>query len=388
MRTAQYVSPGLSALVDILGEARENTLFPFSPDLILVFGAPAAFEPKLHSCLRGAFPDTRLMGCSTAGEICQDSVLDSTLVLSAVKFEHARWRVAQTHFDGLADSAAAGGRIATALAAPDLHHLFVLAPGVDINGSALIEGVRAQVPNQVILTGGLASDGGSFTRTFVMSDEGISHDRVAAVAFYGERLRVGTGSYGGWRPFGPARRVTHANGNRLYELDGEPALTIYKRYLGEYASELPKSGLLFPFSMLGRDGSSAGLIRTILGIDERDDSLLLAGDVEPGGQVQLMQASTDALVGGAQTAAAEALAQLRAAGAADAALVLMVSCIGRKLVMGGRVDEEIEAVGQEFGPGSMHAGFYSNGELAPAGASLPCSLHNQTMTVTAWSEAG
>ena len=67
-------------------------------------------------------------------------------------------------------------------------------------------------------------------------------------------------------------------------------------------------------------------------------------------------------------------------------LMLLVSCIGRKLVMGDRVDEEIEVVAATLGPTTCLAGFYSYGEIAPAGRSRDCRLHNQTMTVTRPSE--
>ncbi|MDP1153786.1 FIST C-terminal domain-containing protein, partial [Klebsiella pneumoniae] len=81
---------------------------------------------------------------------------------------------------------------------------------------------------------------------------------------------------------------TRSSHNVLYELDGEPALDIYKRYLGDHARELPGSGLLFPFAMLGDDDSESGLVRTILGVDEAQGSVTLAGDIDPQGYLRLM----------------------------------------------------------------------------------------------------
>ena len=199
----------------------------------------------------------------------------------------------------------------------------------------------------------------------------------------GEQLVFAHGSFGGWSPFGPARKVTRCANNVLFELDGESALEVYKRYLGEHAKGLPASGLLFPFAMLGKDHSEVGLIRTILGVDEANGSLTLAGDIDPEGYLRLMHASTDALVEGAE-AAAEAAQAMR--GNAGEGLALLVSCVGRKLVMGGRVDEEVEAVGDVFGQGATLAGFYSYGEISPFSPSVDCKLHNQTMTITYLSE--
>jgi hypothetical protein len=197
-------------------------------------------------------------------------------------------------------------------------------------------------------------------------------------------VQIGHGSFGGWKPFGPARKVTRSSGNILFELDGEPALEVYKRYLGEYAAQLPSSGLLFPFEMLGQDHSAVGLVRTILGVDEANGSLILAGDIQADGYLRLMCASNDALVDGAEAAANAAQAMV---GQVGQGLGLLVSCVGRKLVMGERIDEEIEAVGDVFGQHVTLAGFYSYGEISPFVNSTKCKLHNQTMTITILSEA-
>ena len=236
---------------------------------------------------------------------------------------------------------------------------------------------------QVPITGGLAGDGGAFAQTWVLDDQGVSASRITCVGLYGAGLTFTHGSFGGWSPFGPARKVTRCDNNVLFELDGEPALEVYKRYLGEHAKGLPASGLLFPFAMLGSDHNEIGLIRTILGVDEAAGSLTLAGDIDPDGYLKLMHASTDALVDGAEAAAEAAQEMQKNPGEG---LALLVSCVGRKLVMGGRVDEEVEAVADVFGTGATLAGFYSYGEISPSEGLSECKLHNQTMTITYISE--
>jgi hypothetical protein len=251
--------------------------------------------------------------------------------------------------------------------------------GVDINGSAMIAGMAEVLGAGILITGGLAGDAAAFKETFVLDDTGVHTGLVTCVGLYGQSLQVAHGTFGGWEPFGPARKVTRCFNNVLYELDGEPALQVYQRYLGSHAKDLPASGLLFPLAMLGRDHSEVGLIRTILAVDEAQGSLTLAGDIDPDGYLRLMHASTDALVDGAEAAA---LAAHTGAQPGAQGLALLVSCVGRKLVMGGRVEEEIEAVGDVFGRSAVLAGFYSYGEISPFSGEAACKLHNQTMTIT------
>jgi hypothetical protein len=265
-----------------------------------------------------------------------------------------------------------------------LRAILLFGPGVNINGSAVLAGLTEVLGTGVPIAGGLAGDGGAFAETWTLDDTGVNSNRLVCIGLYGQDLRFSHGSFGGWSAFGPARKVTRCDHNVLYELDGESALAVYKRYLGEHAKDLPASGLLFPFSMLGKDHSELGLIRTILGVNEAEGSLTLAGEIDAEGYLKLMHASTDALVDGAETAA-EAARDMHAM--QGESLAVLVSCVGRKLVMGGRVDEEVEAVANVLGLSTAITGFYSYGEISPLGASAECKLHNQTMTIAYMSEA-
>jgi hypothetical protein len=349
------------------------------PQLVTVFGAVPFFTDKaFQAALRAALPDAEIIGCSTAGEISNGGVADGSCVITAVNFSGTRIRAATSPLRGMEDSLAAGARIGGELAATDLRALMVFGPGVQINGSALVDGIASKVGTATI-TGGLAGDGGAFAQTWTLGQAGVGDNAIVAVGLYGDALDFAHGSFGGWEPFGPARKVTRCDGNVLYELDGEPALEVYKRYLGDHAKGLPASGLLFPFAMLGEDHNAIGLIRTILGVDEANGSLTLAGAIDPDGYLKLMHASTDRLVNGAESAA-EAAQEMRQS--SGDSLAILVSCVGRKLVMGDRVDEEVEAVAEVFGSKATLTGFYSYGEISPFTPGSACHLHNQTMTIT------
>ncbi len=367
-----------------LDEAALTPLSEISPSLVLVFAAPKFFtDPEFPRILARAFPGARRIGASTAGEISGHGVTSDSVVVTALAFERAGFQIAATDLDVMADSRDAGRRLAEQLRAPDLQAVLVLSQGIAVNGSELIAGTASVLGADLPLTGGLAGDNGAFARTWTLLDDRVSDRLVLAVGFSGEALVFSHGSFGGWQSFGPARRVTRAEANVLLELDGEPALDVYKRYLGEYARDLPASGLLFPFAILSGSREETGLIRTLLGIDEAAGSLTLAGDVPEGGYVKLMHASTEALVDGAE-AAAHAAGTLRRG--AQPGLAILVSCIGRKLVMGVRVDEEVEAVASVFGQSCTLTGFYAYGEISPFLTTTECKLHNQTMTITCLSE--
>lgn len=381
MQTRQILLANTTGIEPALAE-----LAAIRPGLVMVFGAPRFFDcaDNLMSALRTAFPGAQFIGCSTAGEISPRGTHENACIVTAVRFDHASVTSASTSLADMADSAAAGRRLAEKLKSDTLRAVMVFGQGVGINGSALIAGMTEILGNTLPITGGLAGDNGAFARTWTLGADGISDRAIVAIGLHGDRLAFSHGSFGGWEPFGPARKVTRCDGNILYELDGEPALTIYKRYLGDYAKDLPASGLLFPFAMVGEDRNAIGLIRTILGVDEENGSLILAGDILPDGYLKLMHASTDSLVDGAEAAAAAVVAMGGAP--VGSGLAILVSCVGRKLVMGDRVDDEVDAVAAALGRNTLLTGFYSYGEISPFVPEASCKLHNQTMTITCLAE--
>ena len=251
-----------------------------------------------------------------------------------------------------------------------------------MNGSDLVSGMTSALPAGVTVTGGLSGDGSRFTSTHVIADGTLSDKAIVAIGLYGEALRVGCGSLGGWDPFGPTRVITRARGNVLYELDGQSALSLYKRYLGDQARDLPASGLLFPLSIRAND-NQMGVVRTILGVDEAEDALVFAGDIPEGSPARLMRANFDRLIDGAVGAARVSADALRGS---SPELALLISCVGRKMVLQQRVEEEIEGVRDVVGSRPVIAGFYSYGEISPFSPTASCELHNQTMTITTFAE--
>jgi hypothetical protein len=356
-------------------------------DLVLFFGTRQALASgSRYRELRDMFPRAHVLGCSTGGQIRDDDVTDDDIAAAALNFDATRLRLACESAPGPDHSRACGEAIGRALAADDLAGIFVLSDGLNVNGSELVAGITSKVGADVPLTGGLAGDGATFEETLVGADCPPRQHTVGAVGFYGPEIRIGHGSAGGWDEFGPRRRITRARGNVLFELDGEPALDLYERYLGEEeAKGLPGTALLFPLRIRNPERPDHDIVCTVLAVDRAARSMTFAGDVPEGWVAQLMRGNFDRLAAGAARAAKQARVTL-GAGANGVQIAVLVSCIGRRLLMGQHTTDEVEAAGAEIGAHVPRIGFYSYGEISPHSVSGVCELHNQTMTVTTIAE--
>lgn len=353
------------------------------PHLVLVFGSRVALaDPAPLSLLAEQYPTAAIIGCSTAGEILDTQVIDGSLIATEVRFKSTSVRLASVQLTGVESSQEAGRRIASELATSGLRHVLVFSDGLEVNGSSLLRGMKAVLPRDVQVTGGLAGDGELFESTLTCVGGRAESGLVAAVGFYGAALNVGFGSLGGWDPFGPERIVTRSDGNVLVELDDKNALELYKLYLGEYAEQLPASALLFPLSLRLPGGDR--VVRTVLSVDESAGTMTFAGDLPEGHRARFMKANFERLIDGAVGAAT--LSQ-QGLGVSEPQLAILISCVGRRMVLAQRTEEELESVRHVVGNSPALAGFYSYGEIAPLAASGSCELHNQTMTITLLSEA-
>jgi hypothetical protein len=354
------------------------------PNLVLLFASRSVFEGgSALSELNAAYPNcSAVAGCSTGGEILGPDIYNDSLVATAIEFEHSTVSTAVEYAADTKSSFECGRRIALRLDGLNLRAMLVFSDGLLVNGSELTGGVNSVLQGRVPVIGGLAGDGERFEVTKVGLNGEYGVGMVVAVGLYGNKLQICHGSEGGWDSFGPKRTVTRSSGNVLAELDGEPALDLYKRYLGEWSSSLPSSALFFPLSLGLSDLMGGEVVRTILSVDTESKTLTFAGDIPQGSTVQLMRANPDRLVSAAGVAAQSAAAL------GDAQLGILVSCIGRRLVLGNRTVEETELVADVLGPSCAVMGFYSYGEICPLMVGGSTELHNQTMTITTISEAG
>ena len=358
-------------------EANQNA------QLVLVFGNRELIrDDTLRQQIMQHYPKASVVGCTTSGEIQGAELHNDTLCLTAIEFDNTHIQVC-SHSVLESDSVfKLGQELIKKLTHENLKHVFLISDGQLVNGTELLEGIIPYLPDDVLITGGMAGDGSRFQETVVWHNDQIEAGLVVLVGFYGDDLHIGHGHLGGWREFGPEREITKSTDNVLYELDGKPALELYKQFLGEHAENLPASALLFPLTMK-RKGQDDTVVRTILNIDEENQSMIFAGNMPEGASCQLMRANYSDLVDGAQGAVSKSLKSMSAY---EPELAILVSCVGRRLVLNQRTEEELEII-QEMLPNACEmTGFYSYGEISPIVPFGRCELHNQTMTITLLSE--
>ena len=365
----------------------QNNHWDQSPDssldsdntLLMLFGPSDTSKiSDIISNLQKQYNHSLILGCSTAGEIFDEAVFDDSISLAVIKFESTSIHQATVKVHTASHSQDAGRALARTLNKPELSAIFILSDGLLVNGTSLIDGLRQELGDEVIITGGLAGDGVRFEKTWVMADFKILSESITAIGFYGKNIQFLHGSRGGWDVLGVERKVSRSEHNVLYELDGQPALDLYKKYLGERAEGLPSTGLLFPLAILNEDEEDGSTVRTILAVDEDKKSITFAGDIPQGKTVQLMHCNFDRLIDGASIAADSISSN---SSLNSETLLIAISCVGRRLVLGQRIEEELESTLDVFSDKTQQIGFYSYGEISPL-ASGRCDLHNQTMTLT------
>lgn len=352
--------------------------------LVLAFGAKTRLaEDNCWQKLKAQYPIANIVLCSTAGEIFDEAVFDQSIAVTAIEFEKTRIKAVAVDINAYSDSYEAGRALIKQLPlTDDLCYVMVLSDGAQVNGSELVNAINHVIEHKIPVTGGLAGDGADFTSTLVGLNEEPVPGKIVAIGFYSRHLVVSHGSMGGWEMFGPERPISRSAANRVWEINGQSALDLYKKYLGPYADELPGSALLFPLSVKLTPDSEA-VVRTILSIDAAAGCMVFAGDVPEGAQVRFMKANFDKLIDAASQAADQTF---KYPYDSNPKLALLISCVGRKIILGSRIAEEVEAVHDSLGSNTLITGFYSYGEISPFLSNTRCELHNQTMTITTFNE--
>jgi hypothetical protein len=364
--------------IDKKWKIEENKLNTKPVDIVFIFGDRDTIkQADIYEKLKTVYPEADIVGCTSSGNILGESISDAPIVATAVSFDKGSVKISVEDFSDTDNQYKSSQRLIENLPKENLKHIFILSDGLNMNGSSLAQGATQAVNSEIPITGGLAGDGTAFEETWVIANDIASQKRMVAVGFYGNSFHISSGCNAGWEEFGIYRRITKSINNIVYEIDGQPALDLYKKYLGEYAQNLSANGLRFPFN-IKKENEDYTIIRSVLSVDEDNKALIFAGDVKEGSFARLMKTDIDGLIDGSEIAASHIKQYNK-----KNALCLVVSCIGRRVILNQLSEEELEAIRDILGKNVQLIGFYSYGELAPySDEILSCQLHNQTMTLT------
>ncbi len=369
-----YEKMAWSGIENVPSESSEN-------EFLLIFASRDLLEqPQWLEPLRNRFPKTPFIYCSTAGEINRNLINEETAQCSLVQFDKTMVKINIDNVVGYKNSFELGKAMVKRIDMDQLKHILIFVDGQIVNSDDLLSGMQVETQKDVLISGGVSGDGNRFTKTLVGLNDDLKPGNVVLIGLYGDNVRIGTSYQGGWDIFGVEKMITKSEGNVLHEIDQENALDLYKKYLGQYANELPGSALLFPISIKSQDSDSY-IVRTILSVDEKNKTMTFAGNVPEGSNIRFMKSSVESLIQAAAVAGAEAIKQISDE-KAEAQLALFVSCVGRKTAMGSRAEEEVEAALEQMPENVNVVGFFSYGEIAPNKNNRINYLHNQTMTIT------
>lgn len=352
-------------------------------NLVLAFSERTYLEKyNPYHLIKEHFPNAEVVICSSSGQISQANYIEQKVVVTAIQFEKSTIKAIEIDIYENESFENSSKNITNYLLENEKPtSILIISDGTLVNGTELVDQLKLNVENKIPIFGGLAGDEDKFEKTMVGLNKNAEAGKIVAVGFYGNSVKFGYGSHGGWGDFGPEREVTKSHKNVLYQIGERNALDLYKEYLGNYADKLPGASLYFPLSMRENEYEKP-VVRTILSIDEENKSMTFAGNIPENSLVRLMRANNDELI----DAAFKATYDATSTNPNPPELAFLVSCVGRRIVLANRVEEELEAAQEVLGENTLMCGFYSFGEISPLLDKLACELHNQTLTITTISE--
>jgi hypothetical protein len=355
------------------------------PDMLWAFGAISYDQQRLLEGIHAVSAGIPLIGCTTDGEISSSGLSEESVVVLALACDDIKFHT--THATSLSqDSYLAGVNIGQAFKNCKCEYIQIFSDGLTGNAVKVIDGIQSVLGKSIKIAGGTSGDGGLFIQTYQYYNDQVLTDSIVAVAFEGN-FSLGMGSGCGWFPVGTTKQITKSDGNTLYELDGMPALQVYEKFLGRYASQLPAVGVEYPLGLLGSHDDDEGdeyfLCRATMGVDREKKSITFAGDVPQGALVKMTMGNENDVIEAGRKAAEDALAEMKI-NSKDirAKAIFLYSCMARKIVLGSRTGEEIAEIRKKVGNNVPIIGFYTYGEYAPSGKRKQARFHNETVTLT------
>ncbi len=352
-----------------------------TPRAAWLFSSPGRGLQELLAGVADTVGTDIIVGCTTYGEISGTGFSSGSAVLGGIATDRIDFHIASAK--RLSFNTEAAGRELAGKLPDSVRYVQVFSDGLTGNGSAILRGMSSRLGENVIICGGAAADSDRFLRTWQFYGPELLSDAVVAIGFSGD-FKIGLGVQSGWSPIGIARHVTRSSGHVLYELDGQPALDVYKRFFGKHVEKLPMVGIEYPLCLLDRSDPLENpdysiILRASVSVNPQEGSVSFSGEIPEGSMVRLTCGDPKSTLEAAERAARMALLDL---GDCDPALVFFFSCMARRIVLGRRIQEEAERVRGQIGIEVPLLGFYTYGEFCPTKRGGPNLIHNETATIS------
>ncbi len=351
------------------------------PNACWLFCAP---EKDMEDLVKGVYDvigPCPLIGCTTDGEISSDGFSTDSAVLGAIATDQITFETVIAK-NISRDSEQAGRELAAGFS-ESVRYVQLFSDGLTGDGSAILRGMASEFAGTIPVSGGTSGDSGKFVKTWQFLGDQVYTDAAVAIGFCGD-FRLGTGVRSGWSRIGLPKKVTRADGNVLFELNGESALNVYERFLGKHAENLPAVGVEYPLGIVnkidGADEDEQLLLRATMSVDRQEGSIRFAGEIPEGAMVYLTCGDKSSILDATGEAIAQALDDLGED--RQPSIVFFYSCMARKTLLGLRIKDEIERVCSQLQPDVPVLGFYTYGEYCRAGCEQPSQLHNETATLS------
>ncbi len=362
-----------------LGEALVEKLGQ-TPGGCWLFCEPGNRLKELINGIGDAVATPNLIGCTGAAEISTAGFNTKSVVLGGIASDRIEFEVVFTK--NINRNSELAGKELAGLFSSKVQHIQLFSDGVTGNGCALLRGMNSMLDDYIPITGGTSGDTGEFNKSWQFAGKQLLCDAAVAIGFTGD-FKVGTGVQSGWSPVGLPKKVTRSSGNVLYELNGEPALNVFKRFLGKHAEKLPAVGVEYPLGFYSRDGSTAGkdqfMLRATMAVNHKEGSITFAGDVPEGTMAHLTCGDNNSILEATEKAIQTAVNQLDDT---TPVMAFFYSCMARKTLLGLRTKEEFERVNLKLAGNIPILGFYSFGEYSRVKRGGPCLFHNESAVLS------
>ena len=368
-------------------ESKEDILdldIGFNPQVIFLFVSLNFKDVEsVIEEIKAKYEKSIIIGGTTSGEIIDQEVIDDTVVLAAVKFHKTKLKLYSGNLSSDSSTGYSSGEIfAKKIDQENLKHIFLLSDAQTLSAANLLKGMNNELKPSISVTGGLASRNSFTDSNFIIDNGKIKQNSVIALALYGDSLQVSYNAQGGWDSYGVECLVTKSRENRILEINEQPALNFYRAHVDSKVLEnFDDDGFNYPIKVRNEEHSFP-VMRVLLAVDQEEESLIMSEEISVGSYVRLMKGNIDRLINGAENSAKIIAEQSNH----NHQLAILISCSGRRKVMGELVSEEIEAVTDQFPKNTETIGFYSYGEISPFFGFSKTSLHNLTMCITTFSE--